>query len=128
MVRILGVVLLVNWIGYGVLILAGASHRTTYMAMSFLYIAIGLLFLGGILPLVRHFLFFQEKALNEFPPGFARSFAGIVFGQVGMYRSKLEWLCITVLGGTVFLVLGIALFCLAAGRMASYKYLMDSFR
>ena len=118
---------MVRILGYPMLILAGASHRTTYMAMSFLYIVIGVLLVGGILPLVRHFLFFQEKGLNEFPPGFARTFALIIFGQAGIYRSKLEWIIITVLGGTVFLVLGIALFCLATNRMTPYRYLIDFF-
>lgn len=96
--------------------------------MSFLYIAIGAMFIGGLLPLVRHFMYFQEKGVNEFPPGFARTVARIIFGTVGIYRSKIEWICITVFGGIVFTVLGMALFCLATDRMSSFKYLIHFFR
>ncbi len=128
MVRILGLILIVSWISYPILVLSGVSHTTTYVAMSFLYITIGVLFLGGMPPLLRYFLFFQEKALNEFPPGLVRSIARIIFGEIGIHRSKLEWICVTIFGGTVFLGLGVALFCLATDRVAYFEYLIDFFR
>ena len=128
MVRILGTILFISWFGYGALIIAGFSDRTTYMIMSFLYITIGVLFLVGLPSLLRQFKFFQKQALNEFPPGVARSIAEIVFGEVGIWRSKIEWICIIVFGGVVFLWIGIALFFLATGRMDYFKYLIEPFR
>ena len=128
MLRILGLILFVSWISYPILILSGASHETTYMIMSLLYITVGAMFIGGLLPLVQHFMYFHEKGINEFPPGFARTVARIIFGIVGIYRSKIEWICIAVFGGIVFLVLGIALFFLATDRMSTFKYLIHFFR
>jgi hypothetical protein len=128
MVRILSIILFVSWFGYGALVLSGASNRTTYLTMSFLYITIGVLFLVGLPVLLREFQFFQEKTLDEFPPGPWRRVAEIIFGEVGVKRSRIEWICIIAFGGIVFLWIGVALFFLATDKMAYFKYLIEPFR
>lgn len=128
MVRILSLILFISWFGYGALVLSGASDRTTYLIMSFLYVTIGMLFVVGLPCLLREFKFFQEKALDEFPPGAWRRVAEIVFGEVGVKRSRLEWICIIAFGGVVFLWIGVALFFLATGQMDYFSYLIEPFR
>lgn len=120
--KIFGMVVLLSWIAYPILILSGASYKAIYLAISAIYLLDGFIFLFLSFFISKLLVVFQEKQLEQIPAGFIRNLFKFLMEEAGARRSKTEWFLLSILAAIFFMIMSVVLYFLALEKYDYFNF------